>query len=93
MCRSLYTQYVHVYTTCGYTAILELALGVCHKLLDECINLSYGPTYSVFLSLTALLCPLVQPVSCDCDSKVGVREYVMWNIVCGSKVIGIYVYI
>ena len=38
------------------------------------------------LSLTALLCPLVQPVSCDCDSKVGVREYVMWNIMCGSKI-------
>ena len=38
------------------------------------------------LSLTALLYPLVQPVSCDCDSKVGVREYVMWNIMCGSKI-------
>ena len=40
------------------------------------------------LSLTALLCPgpLVQPVSCDWDSKVGVREYVMWNILCGSKI-------
>ena len=38
------------------------------------------------LSLTALLCPLVQPVSCDRDSKVGVTEYVMWNIMCGSKI-------
>ena len=36
--------------------------------------------------LTALLCPLVQPVSCNCGSKVGVREYVMWNIMRGSKI-------
>ena len=43
------------------------------------------------LSLTALLCPLVQPVSCDCDSKVGVREYVMWNIMCGSKPVCVHV--
>ena len=28
--------------------------------------------------------------TCDCDSKVGVRECVMWNIMCGSKTVCVH---